>query len=52
MILSFPKLVKELLAPLPRNDYPVLTTRLFVKCWIGYALDKLTSKLLLVQGHH
>ena len=44
MILSFPKLVKELLVPLPKNDYPVLNTRLFVKCWLGFTLDKsLTS---------
>jgi len=44
MILSFPKLVKELLASLPRNDYPVLNTRLFVKFWLGFTLDQsLTS---------
>lgn len=41
---SFPKIVKEVLAALPKNDYPVLNTRLFVECWLGYALDKsLTS---------
>jgi putative transposase len=40
MIHSFPKLVKELLAPLPKNDYPVLNTRLFVECWLGLAMDK------------
>ena len=44
MILSFPKLVKDLLAPLSQNDYPVLNTRLFVKCWLGFTLDQsLTS---------
>ncbi len=44
MILSFPKLVKDLLAPLPPNDYPVLNTRLFVKFWLGFTLDQsLTS---------
>lgn len=44
MILSFPKLVKDLLAPLPQNDYPVLNTRLFVKFWLGFTLDQsLTS---------
>lgn len=44
MILSFPKLVKDLLAPLPKNDYPVLNTRLFVKFWLGFTLDQsLTS---------
>jgi putative transposase len=32
------------MATLPKNDYPVLNTRLFVECWLGYALDKsLTS---------
>jgi putative transposase len=41
---SYPALVKEILKPLPTNDYPVLNTRLFVSCWLGYALDKsLTS---------
>ena len=44
IIRSFPKIVKELMASLPTNDYPVLNTRLFVECWLGYALDKsLTS---------
>jgi putative transposase len=32
------------MATLPKKDYPVLNTRLFVECWLGYALDKsLTS---------
>lgn len=44
MIPSFAKLVKQLLADLPKNDFPVLNTRLFVECWLGYAMDKsLTS---------
>lgn len=44
MVLSFSKIVKDLLADLPKNDYPVLNTRLFVECWLGYAMDKsLTS---------
>jgi putative transposase len=44
MIHSFPKLVKTLVAFLPTNDYPVLNTRLFVSCWLSYAMDKsLTS---------
>ncbi len=44
MIFSFPRLVKELLTPLSENDYPVLNTRLFVKCWLSYGMDKsLTS---------
>lgn len=44
MVLSFPEIVKGLLADLPKNDYPVLNTRLFVECWLGYTMDKsLTS---------
>ena len=44
MIPSFSKLVKQLLASLPKNDFPVLNTRLFVECWLGYAMDRsLTS---------
>jgi putative transposase len=45
MILStFSRIVKHILKPLPKKDYPVLNTRLFVQCWLGYALDKsLTS---------
>jgi len=50
MILSFPKLVKDLLAPLPQNDYPVLNTRLFVKFWLGFTLEQsLTSMRDLFQ---
>jgi hypothetical protein len=40
MSIKFPKLIKEILKPLPKNDYPVLNTLLFVSCWIGFALDK------------
>lgn len=41
---SFPKIVKPLLRGLPKNDYPVLNTRLFVECWLAYTLDNsLTS---------
>ena len=40
MSIKFPKLIKEILKPLPKNDYPVLNTFLFVSCWIGFALDK------------
>lgn len=44
MISSFPKIVKELLADIPQNDYPVLNSRLFIMCWVGFSLDKsLTS---------
>ena len=40
MVKKFPKLIKDILKPLPRNDYPVLNTFLFVSCWIGFTLDK------------
>ncbi len=40
MIYSFPRLVKGILGDLPKNDYPVLNTRLFFECWLGYAMDK------------
>ena len=40
MSIKFPKLIKEILKPLPKNDYPVLNIFLFVSCWIGFALDK------------
>jgi len=44
IVRSFPKIVKEVLATLPKKDYPVLNTRLFVECWLSYAMDKsLTS---------
>ncbi len=36
---SFPKIVKNILGNLPKNDYPVLNTRLFVSYWIGFILD-------------
>jgi putative transposase len=35
----FPKIVKDILKRLPKNDYPVLTSRLFVECWSAYTLD-------------
>lgn len=44
MSYSFPKLVNDILATLPKNDYPVLNTRLFFECWLGFVMDKsLTS---------
>ncbi|MFM6079435.1 MAG: IS4 family transposase, partial [Dolichospermum sp.] len=44
IINSFPKIVKNILGGLPKNDYPVLNSRLFVECWLAYALDNsLTS---------
>jgi len=44
IINSFPKIVKDILRPLPKNDYPVLNSRLYFECWLAYALDNsLTS---------
>jgi len=40
MVLSFTKIVKGLLKNLPKNDYPVLNTRLFVECWLSYTMDR------------
>lgn len=41
---SFPKIVKDILRTLPKNDYPVLNSRLYVECWLADALDNsLTS---------
>ena len=44
MVYSFPRIVKDIFNDLPKNDYPVLNSRLFVSCWLGFSLDKsLTS---------
>jgi IS4 transposase len=40
MPINFPKLMKEILKLLPRNDYPAIDTFKFVSCWLGFALDK------------
>ena len=37
----FPKIVKDLLKGLPKNDYSVLNSRLFVECWLAYTLDNI-----------
>lgn len=44
IINTFPKIVKNILKALPKNDYPVLNSRLFFECWLSYAMDNsLTS---------
>ena len=44
MVYPFPIIVKNILNNIPKNDYPVLNSRLFISCWLGFALDKnLTS---------
>lgn len=40
IVRSFPKVVQKILKPLPRNDYPALSTFSFVSCWLGYVMDK------------
>lgn len=42
---SLPGIVKSLLASLPRHDYPVMNTQLFVKTWLTYILDKSVTSL-------
>ena len=39
------KSVKALLKGLPKNDDPVLTSRLFVECWLAYTLDNTLTSL-------
>ena len=37
-------ILKDILRDLPKNDYPVLNTRLFVGCWLSLVMDRsLTS---------
>jgi len=40
IVQSFPKIIKSILRPLPKNDYPVLNTFSFVSCWLEYVMDK------------
>src|SRR5579883_2516009 len=37
---NFPKIAKFLLKDLPKKDYPVLDTFLFVSCWLGWVMDQ------------
>ena len=37
---TFPQLMKEILKPLSKNDYPAIDTFKFVSCWLGFTLDK------------
>ncbi len=45
MIFNLPRLVKKFLKKLPKNDYPVLNTFLFVSCWLNFALDPSVSSM-------
>ena len=42
---NFTEIIKDLLKDLPRNDYPVLNSFLFVSCWIGWILDQSRSSM-------
>ncbi len=42
---SFPKIVKDILKPLPKNNYPVLNSRLYVECWLAYFLDNSVTSM-------
>ena len=35
----FSKILKDILKELPKNDCPVLNSRLFVGCWLADVLD-------------
>jgi putative transposase len=37
---NFPEVVKAILKPLPKKDYPVLDTFSFVSVWLQYVMDK------------
>jgi len=37
---NFKKVIKDLLKDLPKNDYPVLNSFLFVSCWVGWVMDR------------
>ena len=39
-ISNFPKIANLLLKDLPKNDYPVLNTFLFVSSWLGLIMDQ------------
>ena len=40
IIRTFPKIIKDILKPLSRKDYPVLDTFTFVSLWLEYVMDK------------
>jgi putative transposase len=45
MLIEFKKLVKQIIAPLPKDDYPVLNTQLFVKIWLEFVMDKSVTSM-------
>jgi putative transposase len=45
MVIEFKKLVKKIIAPLPKDDYPVLNTQLFVKIWLEFVMDKSVTSM-------
>ena len=45
MISNFPKIVKQYLSNFPKDDYPVLNSRLFIFIWLHFALDQSESTM-------
>jgi putative transposase len=46
----FPKTVKDILRELPKNDYPILNSCLFVEFWLADTQDNsLTSIAILLN---
>ena len=37
---TFPEVIRKILKPLPKKDYPVLDTFSFVSVWLEYVMDK------------
>ena len=53
MVISLEKLVKKIITPLAKDDYPVLNTQLFIKLWLEYVLDRsVTSMRTLFERMH
>ncbi|MEH2336603.1 MAG: hypothetical protein V7K49_15885, partial [Nostoc sp.] len=50
IINSFPKIVKGILRGLPKNDYPVLNSRLFFECWLWEHVNFARTDELLKSG--
>jgi putative transposase len=45
MLIEFKKIVKKIIAHLPKDDYPVLNTQLFVKIWLEFVMDKSVTSM-------
>ncbi len=45
MLSNFPKIIKHFLGDLPKDDYPVLNTFMFVSCWLSFVMDQSQSSM-------